>query len=1693
MIKKLLLNFTYTKNNLQVLILIIVTSLTFNSVSYSQTTVINPAGDGGFENGATFAANGWTATTGTPTQNQWVCNTGATAGFSGTRAAYVTNNTATAPPPHTYTNNVTANTHIYRTITIPAGETDIQLNFDWIGVGEGGWANFDYLRVWKVPNNNAAANLPNYGTVLNNANANRIILAELNEQPTWTNLNITLPTNLAGTTFRLIFEWRNDGSDGGNPPIAIDNISLISDIPPPAPVNDNPCSATPLAVNTTCSFATYTNASATATTGVPAPVCGSYVGGDVWFTAVVPANGILIVDMNTGVMLDSGMAFYSGTCGALTLIECDDDDSLNGAMSSITTAGLTPGQTIFIRVWEYGNNNNGTFDICATTFSPCNTPTVTATTSIAISTATINWTAATPAPTGGYQYIVSPDNATNTPAGDITGNTGAGITTANVTGLAPNTTYYVFVRSNCGSGNFSAWDGPITFTTLVATVPTNDDPCNAIPLTVSSSCSFSTYTNEYATASTGVPAPGCGSYSGGDVWFTAVVPATGILIVDTDTGVIADSGIAFYSGTCGALTLIECDDDDSDNGAMSSITRTGLTPGQTIFIRVWEYGNDNNGTFDICAFTPTPPPNDDCSGAISLTSDTSCYTTLGTTDYASQSQAGCIGTADDDVWYSFVATGPEHTVTVTSGTIYDLVLQVFSGTCGSLTSLDCEDNNYPGAWDPDEETINLTGLIAGNVYFIRVYSWDSFSSDTGSFNICITEPCVTPPIDNTPNSCEMIIDEVGTDPFAITPYNPNPGFIIDCSITSIELATNAQMHETTSYDVVKIPYTYIASLGATINNAPIADDDLWADTPTALGFPFCFYDSSYSDCLIGANSILTFEYDANATSFTPTPGESSGYSFENNLPYVGTDLGTDDALFEQAIYGVYHDIDPRGLPANAITTRTQGVVGCRKFIAEWKDVPMYSDPTRLYSGMMVLYETTNIIEVYVEEKRIENGDSFPWNDGNAIVGIQGDITPLGPNNQYAVAPCRNGLDTNWEVTNEAWRFVPSGNSRLTGVEWYIGTDTSGTPDATTNTYTATTAGTYTAISTYATCDGSTVTLTDEVIITGGSKTWNGSVDDNWYIANNWTPTGVPNSSDCVVVPATAVSNGNAPIADIVNLIPLPPSPALARNLTLLPNSYLEVGTNTELIVQEWVTVQNTGILNLKSSSSLIQVDDSAVNTGNIHMQRSPNFDESAVLGTEYIYWSSPVASFQVTNISPSSSQLFGWTPTVGGNGAGNYGEWFNASGAMTDGTGYIVRGLGGTPPTIPATAYAISSNTALFSGVPNNGIINKPIFHGNYNGGPYAGVGNTATNEDDNWNLLGNPYPSAISANAFTNLNTNINGTVYVWPHNSTYSAATIDPFYEDYVYNYDGNDYIEHNNTGSNPPGTSDLFIGSGQAFFVMMNHGATSGSNITFNNGMRYDNTLNDLIINYDNSNFYRTNTTESNENTIERHRIWLDLLSPNNITNTILVGYVQNATNNFDRLFDGYDFSSGDNSGFYSVLENETLSIQGRSLPFLQEDTVPLGIIANETGSHTIAINTIDGLFSNEDQNIYIEDTALNIIHDIRLSPYSFTIEAGVHNDRFILRYTNEALGVNQLDDNDSISISAPKSEYIKVTSEIGIINSIAIYDIVGRVIFTTKDINQSEFILNETRLSDGTYIVKVQLSNGKQKIQKVVLKK
>lgn len=140
-------------------------------------------------------------------------------------------------------------------------------------------------------------------------------------------------------------------------------------------------------------------------------------------------------------------------------------------------------------------------------------------------------------------------------------------------------------------------------------------------------------------------------------------------------------------------------------------------------------------------FTP-PLVNDNCSGAIAMTvngSTTCTTTTSGTTVGGTQSVAACSGTADEDVWYKFTATQASHDLRETPGTIGDAVVQLYSGTCASLTSISCIDN-----YSVSDETYSATGLTSGNTYYVRVHSYGN-GTGQGTFTMCVTSPCLGTP------------------------------------------------------------------------------------------------------------------------------------------------------------------------------------------------------------------------------------------------------------------------------------------------------------------------------------------------------------------------------------------------------------------------------------------------------------------------------------------------------------------------------------------------------------------------------------------------------------------------------------------------------------------------------------------------------------------------------------------------------------------------------------------------------------------------------------------------------------------------------------------------------------------------------------------------------------------------------------
>lgn len=218
---------SYVVTNKAWLFLVTVSVFLFSFASLTaQTTLISPTGDGGFENGATFAANGWTVVNGTPnTTNTWhVGNAAVTS--AGVNGAYISANNGTA---WGYTTSNTSTAHFYRDITASSlTETILNLSFKWKGSGESGW---DRLLVYVAPTTvTPVAGIPaSSSTTLTGATL--VYTQANNSQSTYVNAAVNLPSNLVGTTFRLIFTWQNDGSFGTSPGAAIDEISLVSSAP----------------------------------------------------------------------------------------------------------------------------------------------------------------------------------------------------------------------------------------------------------------------------------------------------------------------------------------------------------------------------------------------------------------------------------------------------------------------------------------------------------------------------------------------------------------------------------------------------------------------------------------------------------------------------------------------------------------------------------------------------------------------------------------------------------------------------------------------------------------------------------------------------------------------------------------------------------------------------------------------------------------------------------------------------------------------------------------------------------------------------------------------------------------------------------------------------------------------------------------------------------------------------------------------------------------------------------------------------------------------------------------------------------------------------------------------------------------------------------------------------------------------
>ncbi|MGA9636961.1 hypothetical protein [Flavobacterium sp.] len=511
----------------------------------------------------------------------------------------------------------------------------------------------------------------------------------------------------------------------------------------------------------------------------------------------------------------------------------------------------------------------------------------------------------------------------------------------------------------------------------------------------------------------------------------------------------------------------------------------------------------------------------------------------------------------------------------------------------------------------------------------------------------------------------------------------------------------------------------------------------------------------------------------------------------------------------------------------------------------------------------------------------------------------------------------------------------------------------------------------------------------------------------------------------------------------------------------LPNHNLKL-TNEINVIGGSITFEN--------NASLIQLNDNAINAGNINYQRQT----TPISNLDYTYWSSPVTEFTIGAVSPYTLSGKWYSFNTSSN---NWKQETSAS-IMITGKGYSIRGPESNKfPNYPSTYLA------NFIGVPNNGTVKIPI------------------HEVEISNLIGNPYPCAINADRFITENSSvIDGTLYFWTHNTAIQKATniTNGTAGTGTYAYTSDDYASYNLTGGVAAVQTPMISGglntniptgeiaACQGFFVTSNKTGT----VSFKNSMKLDS--GGIVIN--NSQFYKPSkfSKTTTKNLLEKNRVWLNLTNDKGIFKQILVGYITGATNGWDSNYDGQNFNKNQFVNFYSINNNINLSIQGRRLPFVETDEVPLGYSTTIISDFLISIDTIDGVLKN--QKIYLEDKDLDIIHDLSLKPYAFSSNKGIFDHRFVLLFSNKKeqklkITTQSMNKKDDLFVFL-ENKNITVNAVDKLIDKIIIHSFLGKKIYQKENVNRKAYVISDIKLSQGILLVTTILKDQTMTTRKII---
>jgi hypothetical protein len=549
--------------------------------------------------------------------------------------------------------------------------------------------------------------------------------------------------------------------------------------------------------------------------------------------------------------------------------------------------------------------------------------------------------------------------------------------------------------------------------------------------------------------------------------------------------------------------------------------------------------------------------------------------------------------------------------------------------------------------------------------------------------------------------------------------------------------------------------------------------------------------------------------------------------------------------------------------------------------------------------------------------------------------------------------------------------------------------------------------------------------------------------------------------------------------------------------------------NDTKIQNDWY-LKLDGKIDLVGMSQLVQTTESdldVTSSGSIERDQQGQANKY-----NYNYWSSPVSpinsvsnntDYSITGVmkdgGTSVPQNINWVGGYDGspttpitlarywlykfdNYGNAYANWSRIAETATIrvGQGFTMKGSG--------TLSAKQNYT--FAGKPNNGTI-------------------TSNSVTLNQLLLtGNPYPSALDANAFINDNVgSIDGTLYFWEHYTTNNTHVLR--------DYQGG-YAQRNLTGGVPPTSSGVlyisglggttrgipnqYIPVGQSFFVAGN--AISGGTVVYQNSQRgfhkenengVSNIMYKSAVSSKNNVWNNNNNDSLKKDTYKRIRLGYN--SSQNYHRQILLGFMdEKATDNMDYGYDGVNFDGRANDTYFLNGAN-LLTIQGVGY-FDKKASYPIGVKTDIEGKVIFMIDGVENFDENE--KIFIFDSKDNTYHNIRENNYEVLIPIGVSNDRFSLCFkqikekepkVKEPKDKEHKKDSESENLKVTHihdKNILKITDKPLLIRveKVTLYNMLGQSITMWEIDNQmqEDIELPIKNLSSGVYVLQLQTSNG-----------